>query len=80
MLVLRVAGTPKVKLGVVGAGTASIFEEVMQSSERSLDVAFTPSKGTHGCTDIGSSTDILLPLLLYCVFPSCNLINEKFHH
>uniref|UniRef100_A0A6N2NKB6 Uroporphyrinogen-III synthase n=1 Tax=Salix viminalis TaxID=40686 RepID=A0A6N2NKB6_SALVM len=35
---------PKVKVGVVGAGTASIFEEVMQSSERSLDVAFTPSK------------------------------------
>ncbi|KAJ6872258.1 hypothetical protein NC651_031381 [Populus alba x Populus x berolinensis] len=42
----RVAGTPKVKVGVVGAGTASIFEEVMQSSERSLDVAFTPSKAT----------------------------------
>ncbi|KAL3571634.1 hypothetical protein D5086_025538 [Populus alba] len=42
----KVAGTPKVKVGVVGAGTASIFEEVMQSSERSLDVAFTPSKAT----------------------------------
>ncbi|KAJ6344643.1 hypothetical protein OIU76_006211 [Salix suchowensis] len=40
----KAAGTPKVKVGVVGAGTASIFEEVMQSSERSLDVAFTPSK------------------------------------
>ncbi|KAJ6871858.1 hypothetical protein NC651_031053 [Populus alba x Populus x berolinensis] len=38
-------GTPKVKVGVVGAGTASIFQEVMQSSERSLDDAFTPSKG-----------------------------------
>ena len=44
-MVLRAAGTPKVKVGVVGAGTASIFEEVAQSSKCSIDVAFTPSKG-----------------------------------
>ncbi|KAE9609386.1 hypothetical protein Lal_00019998 [Lupinus albus] len=42
----RAAGMPHVKIGVVGAGTASIFKEVLQSSEQSLDVAFTPSKAT----------------------------------
>jgi len=42
---LRAAGSPNVKVGVVGAGTASVFEEVMQSSN-SLQVAFTPSKGS----------------------------------
>ncbi|KAK9946566.1 hypothetical protein M0R45_012024 [Rubus argutus] len=40
------AGTPNVKVGVVGAGTASVFEEVMQSSKQSLDLAFVPSKAT----------------------------------
>ncbi|KAJ6709803.1 UROPORPHYRINOGEN-III SYNTHASE CHLOROPLASTIC [Salix koriyanagi] len=40
------AGTPNVKVGVVGAGTTNIFAEIMQSSERSLDVAFSPSKAT----------------------------------
>lgn len=40
------AGTPNVRVGVVGAGTASIFEEVIQSSKCSLDVAFAPSKAT----------------------------------
>ncbi|XP_059637099.1 uroporphyrinogen-III synthase, chloroplastic isoform X2 [Cornus florida] len=42
----KAAGTPNVKVGVVGAGTASIFEEASQSSKRSLHVAFTPSKAT----------------------------------
>lgn len=40
----RAAGSPKVKVGVVGAGTASVFKDVVQSSN-SLEVAFTPSKG-----------------------------------
>ncbi|KAK9271018.1 hypothetical protein L1049_026606 [Liquidambar formosana] len=40
----KAAGTPNVKVGVVGAGTASIFKEVMQSSKQSLNVAFAPSK------------------------------------
>ncbi|XWS25663.1 hypothetical protein CRYUN_Cryun27aG0086900 [Craigia yunnanensis] len=40
------AGTPSVRIGVVGAGTASIFENLMQSSNQSLDVAFAPSKAT----------------------------------
>ncbi|CAL5383677.1 unnamed protein product [Camellia sinensis] len=44
-LVSLASGTPKVKVGVVGAGTASIFEEVAQSS-KCLDVAFEPSKAT----------------------------------
>ncbi|XP_030950333.1 uroporphyrinogen-III synthase, chloroplastic isoform X2 [Quercus lobata] len=42
----KAAGTPNVKVGVVGAGTASVFEEVMQSSKQSLSVAFAPSKAT----------------------------------
>ncbi|KAE8718146.1 Uroporphyrinogen-III synthase [Hibiscus syriacus] len=36
------AGTPSVRIGVVGAGTASIFKNLKQS----LDVAFVPSKAT----------------------------------
>ncbi|XP_043711242.1 uroporphyrinogen-III synthase, chloroplastic-like [Telopea speciosissima] len=42
----KAAGTPKVRVGVVGAGTASIFKEVMHSDNRSLTVAFSPSKAT----------------------------------
>ncbi|KAF5468315.1 hypothetical protein F2P56_012475 [Juglans regia] len=38
------AGNPNVNVGVVGAGTASIFEDVMQFSKRSLNVAFVPSQ------------------------------------
>lgn len=39
---------PKVRIGVVGSGTATIFEEVLQSSKQLIDVAFAPSKGkTH---------------------------------
>ncbi|CAI0465251.1 unnamed protein product [Linum tenue] len=40
------AGTPKIKIAVVGAGTASIFEGVIQSSNQLLDIAFSPSKAT----------------------------------
>ncbi|KAA0060869.1 uroporphyrinogen-III synthase [Cucumis melo var. makuwa] len=39
----KAAGMPKVRIGVVGAGTANIFEEVLQSSKL-LEVAFAPSK------------------------------------
>ncbi|XP_024161452.1 uroporphyrinogen-III synthase, chloroplastic isoform X2 [Rosa chinensis] len=41
----KAAGTPNVKVGVVGAGTASVFEQVPQSSKKSLSLAFVPSKG-----------------------------------
>ncbi|GLT92233.1 hypothetical protein SLE2022_100810 [Rubroshorea leprosula] len=40
------AGTPNVRIGVVGAGTASIFHDVVRSSKLSLDIAFAPSKAT----------------------------------
>ncbi|KAI4316738.1 hypothetical protein L6164_024687 [Bauhinia variegata] len=40
------AGAPHVKIGVVGAGTASILKEALQSSKQLLDVAFSPSKAT----------------------------------
>ncbi|KAG5613149.1 hypothetical protein H5410_024430 [Solanum commersonii] len=42
----KAAGTPSVRVGVVGAGTASIFDEAVQSSKQYLDVAFAPSKAT----------------------------------
>ncbi|TYH71964.1 hypothetical protein ES332_D05G220800v1 [Gossypium tomentosum] len=42
----KAAGTPNVRIGVVGAGTASIFENLKQSSKQSLHVAFAPSKAT----------------------------------
>ncbi|OUZ99817.1 Tetrapyrrole biosynthesis [Macleaya cordata] len=42
----KAAGTPKVQIGVVGAGTASVFKEVLQSPRQSLSVAFSPSKAT----------------------------------
>ncbi|RLM74716.1 hypothetical protein C2845_PM15G13070 [Panicum miliaceum] len=40
----KVAGSPKVRVAVVGAGTARVFDEVSQSDDRSLEVAFSPSK------------------------------------
>ncbi|KAG8494169.1 hypothetical protein CXB51_011818 [Gossypium anomalum] len=42
----KAAGKPNVRIGVVGAGTASIFENLKQSSKQSLHVAFAPSKAT----------------------------------
>ncbi|KAF9622648.1 hypothetical protein IFM89_032569 [Coptis chinensis] len=42
----RAAGTPKVRIGVVGAGTATIFKDVTQSSNKSLSISFSPSKAT----------------------------------
>uniref|UniRef100_A0A2P2KKX1 Uroporphyrinogen-III synthase n=1 Tax=Rhizophora mucronata TaxID=61149 RepID=A0A2P2KKX1_RHIMU len=39
-------GAPDIKVGVVGTGTASVFDEVIQSLERSIDIAFVPSKAT----------------------------------
>ncbi|XP_019084460.1 PREDICTED: uroporphyrinogen-III synthase, chloroplastic-like isoform X2 [Camelina sativa] len=39
----KAASSPKVQIGVVGAGTARVFEEAMQSAEGLLHVAFTPS-------------------------------------
>ncbi|KAK9671897.1 hypothetical protein RND81_12G062500 [Saponaria officinalis] len=41
----RAAGSPNVKVGVVGDGTASVFKDVLQLSN-TLEVAFTPSKAT----------------------------------
>ncbi|XP_040998520.1 uroporphyrinogen-III synthase, chloroplastic-like isoform X2 [Juglans microcarpa x Juglans regia] len=42
----KAAGTPNVNVGVVGAGTASVFDDILQFSNRSLNVAFAPSKAT----------------------------------
>ncbi|EMS54149.1 Uroporphyrinogen-III synthase, chloroplastic [Triticum urartu] len=40
----KAAGSPKVRIAVVGAGTARTFDEVLQSNDGSLEVAFSPSK------------------------------------
>ncbi|KAK3150694.1 hypothetical protein QOZ80_3AG0236460 [Eleusine coracana subsp. coracana] len=40
----KAAGCPKVRIAVVGAGTARVFDEVTQSDGQSLEVAFSPSK------------------------------------
>lgn len=40
----RAAGSPNVKIGVVGGGTASIFEKIEQQSKQYLDVAFCTIK------------------------------------
>ncbi|KAG0482821.1 hypothetical protein HPP92_010905 [Vanilla planifolia] len=42
----RAAGSPRAQIGVVGTGTASVFHEVSQLPDRTLDVAFFPSKAT----------------------------------
>ncbi|KAK1433515.1 hypothetical protein QVD17_10426 [Tagetes erecta] len=42
----KAAGTPNVKVAVVGTGTASIFYDAKPSSKQLIDVAFTPSKAT----------------------------------
>ncbi|KAK8951800.1 hypothetical protein KSP39_PZI003440 [Platanthera zijinensis] len=42
----KTAGSPNVRIGVVGSGTASVFHEVLQSGDRHLNVAFSPSKAT----------------------------------
>lgn len=59
-MVHRAAGTPDVKVGVVGAGTASIFKEAMQSYGKSLDIAFAPSIGTLRCSSILATCFLLL--------------------
>ncbi|KAL6493246.1 hypothetical protein OROGR_033005 [Orobanche gracilis] len=41
---MRAAGTPKVRVGVVGSGTASVFEKIQSSLKQNLNVDFAPSK------------------------------------
>lgn len=62
----RAAGMPRVRIGVVGSGTASIFKEALLSSNQSLDVAFSPSKATGKVLaielpKIANKTTILYP-------------------
>ncbi|KAJ0246368.1 Uroporphyrinogen-III synthase [Hirschfeldia incana] len=60
----KAACSPKVKVGVVGAGTARVFEEAVQGA---LHVAFTPSKATGKVLaselpdNVGKSTSVLYP-------------------
>ncbi|CAH2060795.1 unnamed protein product [Thlaspi arvense] len=66
----KAASSPKVKVGVVGAGTARIFEEAMQSAQGSLHVAFTPSKATGKVLaselpeNVGKRSSVLYPASL----------------
>lgn len=47
---VRVAGSPKVRVAVVGEGTARVFHEVSESDDQSLELAFSPSKGILTCS------------------------------
>ncbi|EPS68440.1 hypothetical protein M569_06329 [Genlisea aurea] len=40
----KAAGTPEVRIGVVGSGTAAVFEKLPPSLKRTLTVSFSPSK------------------------------------
>ncbi|KAL4559520.1 hypothetical protein LXL04_031660 [Taraxacum kok-saghyz] len=42
----KAAGSPNVKIAVVGSGTSSIFDEATSSTNQLIDVAFVPSKAT----------------------------------
>ncbi|KAI3938151.1 hypothetical protein MKW98_018707 [Papaver atlanticum] len=42
----KAGGTPKAQVGVVGAGTATVFKDVLQSPQQSLSISFSPSKAT----------------------------------
>ncbi|KAI3922192.1 hypothetical protein MKX01_005881 [Papaver californicum] len=42
----KAAGSPKAQVGVVGAGTATVFKDVLQSPRQSLNISFSPSKAT----------------------------------
>ncbi|RZC67258.1 hypothetical protein C5167_010948 [Papaver somniferum] len=42
----KAAGSPKVQVGVVGAGTTAVFKDVLQSPQQSLNISFSPSKAT----------------------------------
>ncbi|CAN6290426.1 unnamed protein product [Urochloa humidicola] len=39
----KAAGSPKVRVAVVGAGTARVFDEASHSDDQSLEIAFSPS-------------------------------------
>ncbi|XP_026401533.1 uroporphyrinogen-III synthase, chloroplastic-like isoform X1 [Papaver somniferum] len=42
----KAAGSPKAQVGVVGAGTATVFKDMLQSPQQSLNISFSPSKAT----------------------------------
>ncbi|CAF2049289.1 hypothetical protein HID58_035971 [Brassica napus] len=66
----KAACSPKVKVGVVGAGTARIFDEPVQASQGQLHLAFTPSKATGKVLaselpdNVGKSSSVLYPASL----------------
>ncbi|KAK9073342.1 hypothetical protein SSX86_007666 [Deinandra increscens subsp. villosa] len=63
----KAAGSPSVKVAVVGAGTASIFDEAKVSSKKLIDIAFVPSKATGKVLaselpkDANASSTVLYP-------------------
>ncbi|EOA27548.1 hypothetical protein CARUB_v10023687mg [Capsella rubella] len=66
----KAASSPKVQVGVVGAGTARVFEEARQLTEGLLHVAFTPSKATGKVlaselpVKVGKRSSVLYPASL----------------
>ncbi|CAI0465252.1 unnamed protein product [Linum tenue] len=68
------AGTPKIKIAVVGAGTASIFEGVIQSSNQLLDIAFSPSKGSEWIVVLLATGKVLAAELPDCGNGRCTVL------
>ena len=56
------------QLGVVGAGTASIFHDIAQSLNRYLEIGFTPSKGMQ------YAESMLGIIPTYCFWTSINYV------
>ncbi|CAJ1973367.1 unnamed protein product [Sphenostylis stenocarpa] len=68
-----------VKIGVAGTGTAILLKEAFQSSNRSLDIAFMPSRGEYGITSI-SPFDVhrgLFPTIAGRKVRDCNFGDES---
>ncbi|KAM3687325.1 hypothetical protein ACB098_10G069400 [Castanea mollissima] len=69
---------PNVKVGFVGASMTSVFEEVMQSSKRTLSVAFAPSKESAKMQSLISCFYKRLCFLLYVFFWPFSILRMLF--
>lgn len=80
-VIVSSAGNPKVKIGVVGAGTASIFDSVPQASKHFLDIAFAPSKGNFMGLFICDIHKLFVRGIwtLLCFYASMTYTNSLFH-
>jgi hypothetical protein len=77
----RAAGSPKVRVAVVGAGTTRIFHEVSESDDQSLEVAFSPSKGILPCSfyDVLDACVFSRLYALPFIFNNLSVLINLFH-